>query len=101
MTQEDVTKILIETALRDWPEIARGLHIRDCDIQAIQYNHARDLKRQCCEAVSEWWKSTDLSTKEKLGQLIRVLIEKQLMLTAGRCHWCAVFLFQIYQPGIP
>ena len=71
-------------ALREWPNIARGLDMPEYEIIAIRENHPRDIKQQCHEAIITWWKlNNTMDTSRKLRRITQVLIQEDLRDVAG------------------
>ena len=79
-----VAKIIMERDLDEWRNIARGLGMVEGDIQAIEHKYPLDLKNQCRQAISDWWKSNALPLEERLRKLILVLEDEGLKWTAGK-----------------
>ncbi|XP_070545507.1 FAS-associated death domain protein-like [Ptychodera flava] len=50
---------------RDWRTLARKFHLSETDIDAITYNHSRDLKEQSTQAMYLWKKNLGVRADRK------------------------------------
>ena len=84
-TAQHIANIIVHTSLTEWKNIARALGVSESHIEAITYDHCRDLKEQCCQGIWTWWKDCGNNEEDNIKHLVATLKRLELQNAAGKC----------------